>query len=154
MGSPPHDNDAAQVLIQLSQLGVSLGLHEATARVLSPDFDVDAPNLIRDPGVQSILYFGETIGALVVRGVLRFDLVYHWLWLEGLWKRVRPAAESCRQATGEAGLFDNFEGIATRAGEAHHAFLARRERALQGELGGSSIQARAAVAPERANALA
>ena len=27
-------------------------------------------------------------------------------------------------------------------------------RALQGELGGSSIQARAAVAPERANALA
>jgi len=130
----PQDADAAQVLIQLAQLGASLRLEEATARVLSPDFDPDAPDLIRDPGVQSILYFGETIGAMVVRGVLRFDLVYHWLWLEGLWKRVEPAAESCRQATGEMGLFDNFEGLANKAGDAHQAFLARRQRALQGEL--------------------
>jgi hypothetical protein len=134
MGSPGHDNDAAQVLIQLAQLGASLRLEEATARVLSKDFDPDAPDLIRDPGVQSILYFGETIGALVVRGVLRFDLVYHWMWLQGLWSRVRPAAVSCREATGEPGLYDNFEGLAGLCAEAHGAFLERRQRALQGEV--------------------
>jgi hypothetical protein len=130
----PQDTSAAQTLIQLAQLGAALSLDEATARVLSPHFDPDAPDLIKDPGVQAILYFGEVVGAMVVRGALRFDLVYHWLWLQGLWNRVRPAAEACRQATGEMGLYDNFEGIANRAGDAHEAFLARRQRALEGEL--------------------
>jgi hypothetical protein len=134
LDSQPQNTDAAQILIQLAQLGASLKLEEATARVLSPDFDPGAPDLIRDPGVQSILYFGEVVGAMVVRGVLRFDLVYHWQWLQGLWSRVRPAAEACRQATGEMGLYDNFEGLADKASDAHHAFLARRQRALQGEL--------------------
>jgi hypothetical protein len=56
------------------------------------------------------------------------------MWLQGLWKRVEPAAASCREATGEPGLFDNFEGLAGKCAEAHDAYLRRRERALRGEV--------------------
>jgi hypothetical protein len=40
--------------------------------------------------------------------------VEDWLWVDGLWSRVAPAALKVREKFGEPRLFENFEALATR----------------------------------------
>jgi hypothetical protein len=97
-------------MLQLAQWGTSLGVTDAMPQVLSEDFDpyeADAS----DPVVQKILVFGETIGTLVKRDLLSKELVDDWLWIDGLWARVGPAAVKQREKMEEERLYENFEAL-------------------------------------------
>ena len=111
MTAPRHED--AQLLVQLAQWGTSLGLDEAVAAVFDDGFDPEAADM-SDPAVRKILTFGESIGTLTKHGLLNELLVTDWLWVEGLWARVGPAAARQRAKHNEPRLYENFEALATR----------------------------------------
>jgi hypothetical protein len=53
----------------------------------------------------------ETVGTLVKNNLLDRELVNDWLWVEGLWDRVGPAAVKVREKAGEPRLYENFEAL-------------------------------------------
>ena len=110
MAPPTHED--AQLLVQLAQWGTALGLDDAMAQVFADGFDPDAADVMTDPAVRKILVFGESIGTLTKHGLLSELLVTDWLWVEGLWSRVGPAARRQREKHGEPRLYENFEGLA------------------------------------------
>jgi len=111
MGSPKRED--GQMLIQLAQLSTSLGVDEAMPTVFADDFDPESADVMDKP-VRTILGFGELIGTLVKHDLLSSELVHDWLWLEGVWKRVGPAALRQRAKLGEPRLFENFEALVER----------------------------------------
>jgi hypothetical protein len=59
------------------------------------------------------LEFGETVGTLAKHGLIDRDLVNDLWWFEGIWHRVAAAASKDRDNFGEAGLWANFEALAS-----------------------------------------
>jgi hypothetical protein len=108
MGEPTRED--AQLMLQIAQWGTSLGVTDAMPQILSEDFDPYEADA-NDPVVQKILVFGETIGTLVKRDLLSKELVDDWLWIDGLWARVGPAAVKHREKMDEQRLYENFEAL-------------------------------------------
>jgi hypothetical protein len=65
-----------------------------------------------DAAVRTVLLFGESVGTLTKHGLLSSELVNDWIWIEGLWARVGPAALKQRERYGEPRLYENFEALA------------------------------------------
>jgi hypothetical protein len=110
--TPPTQVDA-QLMIQIAQWGTSMGLEEALTEIFSPDFDANAEDAVSSPLVRRVLTFGESIGTLTKNDLLNEELVKDWIWVEGLWARVGPAALRQREAMGEPRLYENFEALAS-----------------------------------------
>lgn len=108
MGEPTRED--AQLMVQIAQWGTSLGVTDAMTQVLSEDFDPYEADA-NDPPVQKILLYAETIGTLVKRDLLSQELVEDWLWIDGLWARVGPAAVKHRKKFEEGRLYENFEAM-------------------------------------------
>jgi hypothetical protein len=108
----PPDRDDAQLMVQLAQWGTALGVQDAMPQLFADDFDPDASDAMDQP-VRTILMWGESIGTLVKRDLLSAELVNDWLWVEGLWSRVGPAALRARDKFGEPRLYENFEAMAS-----------------------------------------
>src|SRR5947207_11973586 len=89
-------HEDAMLMVERSKLGAMMGLDEASRDLFADDFDPDTAE-VSNPSVQRILFFYETIGTLVKNGLLDRDLVYDWVWAEGVWKKVGPAAERARE---------------------------------------------------------
>jgi hypothetical protein len=114
--------------------------------------------------VKSRMAFGRPLGsfqAIQHRLVMTAEQAHATLWLsrQAAWRDTdADAAIACAYAqeavTKVAYDLHQFSGAMGLTTEFPLHFWTYRLRALQGELGGSSVQARAAVAPERANALA
>ncbi len=111
MGTPGHDD--AQLMIQIAQWGTSLGIQDAMPKLFAEDFDPEKADALHDDAVRTILMFGESIGTLTKHDLLSRELVEDWLWLEGMWSRVGPAAIKQREKFGEPRLYENFEALAT-----------------------------------------
>jgi hypothetical protein len=107
----PATHDDAVLMIELAKWGSMIGLGEASREIFADDFD---PNLaeVTDASVSNMLNFGETIGTLVKNGLIDRDLVYDWLWVEGTWARVGPAAKRAREQAGVPQLYENYEALA------------------------------------------
>ena len=112
MAAPTHDD--AVLMVQLAQWGTSMGLHDAIRVLLDEGFDPDT-GAHTDPPILTVLMFGESIGTLVKNGLLSSELVHDWLWVEGLWARVGPAALAARDQLGEPRLYENLEALAGSA---------------------------------------
>jgi hypothetical protein len=112
MGSPTRED--AQLMVQLAQWGTELGLERVLPQLLADDFDPDTANAYDEP-VRTVLMFGESIGTLTKHDLLSLELVHDWLWVEGLWSRVGPAALKAREKFGEPRLYENFEALAKTA---------------------------------------
>jgi hypothetical protein len=110
MSSPTHED--AQLMVQLAQWGTALGIEQAMPELLADDFDPDAADANTNPSVRKVLMFGESIATLTKHELLSKELVNDWLWIEGLWSRVGPAALKAREKFGEPRLFENFEALA------------------------------------------
>ena len=110
MASPTSDD--AQLMIQIAQWGTSLGVQEATPRIFADDFDPETADAMSDQAVRTMLMFGESIGTLTKNNLFSVELVRDWLWLEGIWSRVGPAALKQRDKFGEPRLYENFEALA------------------------------------------
>ena len=111
MASPTRDD--AQLMIQIAQWGTSLGVQDAMPRIFADDFDSDTADAMSDQAVRTMLMFGESIGTLTKNDLLSVELVRDWLWVEGIWSRVGPAALKQRDKFGEPRLYENFEALAT-----------------------------------------
>ncbi len=112
MASPTHDD--AQLMVQLAQWGTSLGVQRLMPQILADDFDPETAEMDNE-AVRTMLMLGESIGTLVKHDLLSAELVYDWLWVQGIWARVGPAALRQREKFGEPRLYENFEALANSA---------------------------------------
>jgi hypothetical protein len=110
--APPTREDA-HLMIQIAQWGTALGVEQAVSQLFADDFDPEAADADSE-AVRTVLQFGESIATLTKRDLLSAELVEDWLWIEGLWSRVGPAAFKVREKFGEPTLFENFEALAAR----------------------------------------
>jgi hypothetical protein len=102
----------AQLMIQIAQWGTSLGVEEAISQLFADDFDADTVDAMDNPAVRKVLMFGESIATLTKHDLLSKKLVNDWLWIEGMWSRVGPAALKQRARFNEPRLYENFEALA------------------------------------------
>ena len=107
--SATHDD--AMLMVELAKWGSMSGIDEAAREIISDEFDPEAAQA-SDPNVHKVLMFGETIGTLVKNGLLDRQLVYDWLWVEGSWAKVGPAARRERAKVGVSQLYENYEALA------------------------------------------
>jgi len=107
----PASHEDAKLLVQLAQWGAMIDIGEAFGAVFGEEFAPEAADA-NDPHVRTVLVFGETIGTLVKNGLLDRGLVLDWLWAQGLWERVGPAARQARERYGSEALYENFEALA------------------------------------------
>jgi hypothetical protein len=99
-------------MIQIAQWGTALGVQNAMAELFADDFDPEAAGALSNESVRTMLVFGESIGTLTKHDLLNTELVNDWLWVEGIWSRVGPAARRQREKFGEPRLYENFEALA------------------------------------------
>ena len=107
----PATHDDAVLMIELAKWSSMIGIGEATRELFADTFDPDTAE-VTNPAVGNMLMFGETVGTLVKNGLIDRGLVYDWLWVEGTWARVAPAAARARKETGEPKLYENYEALA------------------------------------------
>ena len=107
----PATHDDAILMIELAKWGSMVGIDDAAREVFADDFDAEAAE-VTDPSVGKLLMYGETIGTLVKNGLINRELVYDWLWVEGTWAKVGPAAKRARAKAGVAQLYENYEALA------------------------------------------
>src|SRR4051812_49856058 len=110
MAKPTRED--AQLLLQAAQWGTSIGLGDAMGHLFSEGFNPQSAEFT-DGAVRTALVFGESLGTLVKHDLLSRELVEDWLWVQGLWDRVGPAARRARERLGEQRLYENFEALAT-----------------------------------------
>jgi hypothetical protein len=104
-------HEDAVLMIELAKWGSMIGLQDAAAAIFSDDFDAESADA-SDGSVRTTLTYFETIGTLVKNGLLNRELVNDWLWIEGAWARVGPAARGAREHFGSPRLYENFEALA------------------------------------------
>jgi hypothetical protein len=107
---PPTHQDAS-LLVQVAQWGAMIEVGEALGVIFDEEFDPETADM-NDPPVRTILVYGETIGTLVKNDLFDQGLVLDWLWVQGLWERVGPAARRARERYGVEALYENFEALA------------------------------------------
>ena len=110
----------AQLVVQLAQLAAVQDLDEATDWLFANEMPTE-PATFRErfPAgseghhhVTAILTYMETIGALWKHGLLNEDLLFDWLWVTGIWERVKGLALAQRQEFGAAHLWEHVEAMA------------------------------------------
>lgn len=104
-------HDDAQMMVELAKWGAMINLQDATRAIFADGFDREAVDSM-NPNVQTVLIYMETIGTLVKNDLLDRELVNDWLWVQGMWERVAPAAMKARDKAGEPRLYENFEALA------------------------------------------
>lgn len=112
-GMPGPTQEDAQLIVQLAQWGTSLGIQDALPELLADDFDPEQVDARDSDAVRRVLMYGESIAVLVHHDLLNRELVNDWLWLEGIWSRVGPAALRLREQVGEPRLYEHLEALAT-----------------------------------------
>jgi hypothetical protein len=103
--------DDAKMIIELAKWGAMIEFGPSMGALFDDGFDPDTAAMSDEP-VRTVLAFGETVGTLVSNGLLDRELVRDWLWFDGIWSRVRPAALRAREELGEPRLYENLEALA------------------------------------------
>ncbi len=111
MATPTRDD--ALLMVQLARWSTELGVQDALPQIFADDFDPDTADAFSDESVRTMLTFGESVATLTKNNLLSAELVHDWLWVEGVWSRVAPAARRQREKFGEPRLYENFEALAT-----------------------------------------
>jgi len=110
MAAPTRED--ATLMIQIAQWMAASGMNEQMPKLWAEDFDPETADPQSEP-VRVALGTFETIGTLVKHNLFSDELVRDWLWIEGIWARVGPAALRMRESTGEPRLYENFEALAS-----------------------------------------
>jgi hypothetical protein len=104
--------DDAGLLVQLMRWGTEMKLEDAYNDIFSEAFDAETADL-NNASVGRVLFFGETVGALVKHGVLNRELLLDVFWVDGIWPKVGPSALRAREIAGDSRLYENFESLAS-----------------------------------------
>ena len=62
--------------------------------------------------VNGLAAWYETIGSLWKHGLLNEELLFDWLYVTGVWERLKPILVAMRSSTPQ--LWENFEAMAER----------------------------------------
>ena len=108
MSAPTRED--ATLMIQISQWMATLGVQDQMPKLWADGFDPETADPQSEP-VRIALAVMETIGTLVKHDLLSRELVQDWMWIDGIWGRVGPAALKSRAEAGEPRLFENFEAL-------------------------------------------
>ena len=117
--SVPTPQDA-QLVVQLAQLAAVQGLDKAVAWLFAHKMPTE-PAAFRERypvgskghrHATTTLNNMETIGTLWKHGLLNEELLFDWLWVSGVWERVKGLALLQRQEHGEAHLWELVEAMA------------------------------------------
>lgn len=106
----------ANLIVEVLRWGTEMGSENAIEIeiVFSDSFDAD-DRLVDSPEVRKVLYFGETLGALVKHDVLDRGLLLDLLWVDGIWSKVGAHARFARERNNQPALYENFEALASKA---------------------------------------
>jgi hypothetical protein len=111
--------DDAHLVIELAQLGTQLVHPKARGWVWSDDFVSDGADFFEKypPGseefdyVSSLAAWYETVATLWKRGLVNEELLFDWLWVAGMWDRLKSILLVMRDQ-GTPRLWENFEAMA------------------------------------------
>jgi len=103
----------AYLLVQLLRWGSESGVDQAMRTIFSPEFDPETEPM-ESPTVARVLAFGEAVGTLVKHDLLDAELVWDFLWVEGIWTKVSRHALAAREAEHEPRLYENFEALVAK----------------------------------------
>ena len=112
MAAPTRED--ATLMIQIAQWMAMSGMDDHMPTLWAEDFDPQTADPQSAP-VRLTLGTFETIATLVKHDLFSRELVNDWLWIEGIWNRVGPAALRMREQAGEPRLYENFEALATQS---------------------------------------
>ena len=108
----------AQLVVQLAQLGGQMSDPKARGFIWGDSFVSDAKGFFEKypPGtdewnyVSGVAAWYETIETIWKHGLLDEELLFDWLWVAGMWKRLSPILVAMREST--PALWANFEAMA------------------------------------------
>jgi hypothetical protein len=108
----------ARLVVQLAQLGTQMVPPQARGWIWSDEFVSDADEFREKypPGSKEFDYVSgtatwyETIGTLWKNGLLNEELLSDWLYVTGMWERLKPILVAQRSNTPQ--LWENFEALA------------------------------------------
>jgi len=110
----------AMLMLQLVQWGAASGYAEAANWLWSDQFVPDYAEFVKKYPIGSdgnlsaskICGYFETLGTLYKHGLFNEDLLFDWLAVSMVWERIKGFALGVRQESGNARLYENFEGLA------------------------------------------
>lgn len=116
---PPTGGDAS-IVLQLARWSTELGMTEALSFLWADDFPTTfealrARHPAGSPGDErflTICRFYETVGTLWKYDLLNEGLLFDWLAIALVWKRLKEVAVGHRTERGNESLWENFEAMA------------------------------------------
>ena len=110
----------AQLVIQLAQLGSQMTHPKARGWIWSDDFLPDGAEFFEKypPGsdefnyVSSVAAWHETVATLWKRGLVNEELLFDWLWVRGIWERMKDVLIVMRERSDTSRLWENFQAMA------------------------------------------
>ncbi len=144
MSGPTYQD--ATLMLQLAQWNATLGVQEASNWLWSDEFVPDYAGFKeRYPHgsegqlkAHKVCGFFETLGTLYKYGLFNRDLLFDWLAVSLVWKRVKSFVHGIRQDAGEPRLYENFEAMA----RADAAWAAKRLARAKGKKAGTKRKRR------------
>jgi hypothetical protein len=117
MAKPTHQD--ASLIIQMAQVAALRGV-PGLNWLSSSEFDPDYAAFIKknprgSEGYGKALLIAqhyEGIGTLWKHGLINEDLLFDWLWIAGMWERLKGFVLGGREEYGEPRLGENFEAMA------------------------------------------
>ena|SRR5712691_8304863 len=118
MAEPTQDD--AHLMIELAQLGSQMVDPKARGWIWSEEFVSDGAEFFEKypPGtdefnyVSSLAAWHETVATLWKRGLISEELLFDWLWVAGVWDKVKGILLAMREQAGTPQLWENFEAMA------------------------------------------
>jgi hypothetical protein len=109
----------ADILLKMARLGIDMNVGEITGWVYSDEFVVDYGEFTKKYSsdseeankVRSILIWYETLGTLYKNGLFNEELLFDWLAVAPMWKRLESIALGQRKQSGNPRMFENFEAL-------------------------------------------
>ena len=117
---PKPTREDAALMLQVAQLGAVRGLHEASNWLWSdkflPDYAEFRKKFPRGSAgaghARVISTHYETLGTLWKNKLINEDLLFDWLWITGVWDRMKGIVLGERKEAGERRLGENFQKMA------------------------------------------
>jgi len=110
----------ARLVVEFAKLGAQTGLSEAVDWVWSDQFPPNYDDFVKKyprgskehARATQICGFYETIGALWKHGLISEELLFEWLWISGVWERMKGFALAQRKAAKNERIYELFEAMA------------------------------------------
>jgi hypothetical protein len=118
MAKPTYQD--ATLMLQLAQWGAASGMQKATTFLWSDKFVPDYAEFVEKyprgseeyAHASQICGWYETLGALYKHGLFNEELLFDWLWVSGVWDRIKGFALGVREEAGNPHIYELFEAMA------------------------------------------